>query len=54
MEVTPRVDPRAIDRHAKLMIGDLFLTVAQQAAEIETLRAQLAALTPPPAPPETP
>jgi len=33
----------SIDHHAKLIIGDLVLTVARQAAEIEALReAQVA------------
>ncbi len=34
--------PNSMDYHAKLMIGDLVLTVARQAAEIEALKDQLA------------
>jgi hypothetical protein len=41
------------DHHAKLIIGDLVLTIARQAAEIDALRQQLAA-APPPAPPTGP
>lgn len=38
-----------IDYHAKLIIGDLVLTIAKLTAENEALREQLAALQSPPA-----
>jgi hypothetical protein len=45
-----------LDEHVSRLMGDLLLTVAKQATEIDTLRealavahAQAAAMTPPPA-----
>jgi len=49
----------SVDHHAKLIIGDLVLTVAKLSAENEDLREKLARLEPPkpmpePVPPFTP
>jgi len=41
-----------VEQHLKTMIGDLVVTVARQAAEIDALRQQLQA--PPAAPPAEP
>jgi hypothetical protein len=40
--------------HVKAIIGDLVLTVARQAAELDALRPQPLAPAPPPAPPTEP
>jgi len=42
----PPVDPRLVDQHLKQLIGHYVITIAMQEAELETLRAQLAAAPP--------